>query len=176
MVNQQTLTGHWNEVRGKLKEKWGQLSDDDLRSFSGSIDQLVGRIQEKTGATRDAIRDFLDEVSEECGAALETAREKIQETAEDASDTGREAYAASRRGYTGAERVIQTRPGQSLAVAFGLGVVAGAGLAVLLRSRPRESAVSSMARGCSATEQFGRQILSALSGLVPESVTKGFRE
>ena len=52
MVNQQTLTGHWNEVRGKLKEKWGQLSDDDLRSFSGSIDQLVGRIQEKTGDAR----------------------------------------------------------------------------------------------------------------------------
>ena len=35
MVNQETLSGHWNEVRGKLKQKWGQLSDDDLQRVQG---------------------------------------------------------------------------------------------------------------------------------------------
>lgn len=41
MVNQQVLAGHWNELRGKLKEKWGKLTDDDLLSFNGNVDQLV---------------------------------------------------------------------------------------------------------------------------------------
>ena len=43
MVNQQVLTGKWNEVSGKLKEKWGKLSDDDLRGFNGNVEQLVGK-------------------------------------------------------------------------------------------------------------------------------------
>lgn len=49
MIDKQSLAGNWNQLRGKLKEKWGKLTDDDLRQFSGNVDQLVGRIQSKTG-------------------------------------------------------------------------------------------------------------------------------
>ena len=78
MVNQEVLAGHWNEVRGKLKEKWGQLSDDDVRAFTGSVDQLIGRIQQKTGETRDVIEDFLAEVAEEGSELLDTVRVKTE--------------------------------------------------------------------------------------------------
>jgi uncharacterized protein YjbJ (UPF0337 family) len=49
MVNTQMLQGQWNQVRGQLKKKWSQLSEDDLRFTNGNIDQLIGRIQHKTG-------------------------------------------------------------------------------------------------------------------------------
>ena len=63
MVNTQVLQGQWNQVRGQLKKKWGQLTDDDLKFANGNIDQLIGRIQHKTGEAREAIEGFLDELT-----------------------------------------------------------------------------------------------------------------
>jgi uncharacterized protein YjbJ (UPF0337 family) len=63
MVNTQVLQGQWNQVRGQLKKKWGQLTEDDLKFTNGNIDQLVGRIQHKTGEAREAIEGFLDELT-----------------------------------------------------------------------------------------------------------------
>ena len=63
MVNQQTLQGNWNEIRGKLRSKWGQLTGDDVQTFNGNVDQLVGTIQRKTGAARDSIEHYLAELS-----------------------------------------------------------------------------------------------------------------
>jgi len=52
-VNQQTLEGNWNEIKGKLHERWGQLTQDDLQRARGDVDQLVGLIQRKTGEARN---------------------------------------------------------------------------------------------------------------------------
>ena len=60
MVNAQVLQGQWNQVRGELKKKWGQLTEDDLRFNNGNIDQLVGKIQQRTGEAREAIEQFLE--------------------------------------------------------------------------------------------------------------------
>ena len=79
MVNQQVLAGKWNEVSGKIKEKWGKLSDDDLRTFNGNVDQLVGQIQRKTGETRQVIEEFLGEVADETSAAAAALRDKVHE-------------------------------------------------------------------------------------------------
>ena len=59
MINAQELQGQWNQVRGKVREKWGQLSDDDLTIQGGNVDQLIGKIQQKTGEGREAIEKFL---------------------------------------------------------------------------------------------------------------------
>ncbi len=164
MVNQQVLAGKWNELTGKLTKKWGKLTDDDLRNFNGSVDQLVGQIQRKTGETREAIEEFLGEVAEEGSDIAAVLRDKLQEGAAHAADSARQGYEALRHGYAEAERTIQQRPGQSLAVAFGLGMLAGVGVALLFRDRPSESA---LARGRAATEQFGRQMLDALTAMMP---------
>lgn len=53
------LKGNWNEVKGKLKQKYGQLADDDLTFEEGKEDELIGRIQQKTGEAKENIRDFI---------------------------------------------------------------------------------------------------------------------
>lgn len=53
------LKGHWNETKGKLKEKYGELTDDDLQYAEGQEDQLVGRLQQKLGKTKDEVKSML---------------------------------------------------------------------------------------------------------------------
>jgi uncharacterized protein YjbJ (UPF0337 family) len=51
------LKGSWNEVKGRLKQKYGQLTDDDLSFTEGKDDELLGRLQQKLGRTKDQIRE-----------------------------------------------------------------------------------------------------------------------
>ena len=62
MVNQAVLSENWNDIRATLKSKWRQLSDQDLKSFKGSADQLVNMIQQRTGQARNAIENQLEEM------------------------------------------------------------------------------------------------------------------
>jgi uncharacterized protein YjbJ (UPF0337 family) len=55
-MNNLELKGNWNEVKGKLKQKYGQLTDDDLNLAEGKEDELIGRIQKKLGKTKDEIK------------------------------------------------------------------------------------------------------------------------
>lgn len=53
MVNWDQIKGNWKQLSGKAKEKWGDLTDDDLRRIDGQRDQLVGRIQERYGIGKE---------------------------------------------------------------------------------------------------------------------------
>jgi uncharacterized protein YjbJ (UPF0337 family) len=59
MTNLQ-LKGSWNEVKGKLKQKYGQLTDDDLKFAEGKDDELLGRLQQKLGKTKDELRKEIE--------------------------------------------------------------------------------------------------------------------
>jgi uncharacterized protein YjbJ (UPF0337 family) len=50
------MKGSWNEVKGKLKQKYGQLTDDDLTFAEGKEDELLGRLQKRLGRTKDQLR------------------------------------------------------------------------------------------------------------------------
>ncbi len=63
-MNSLELKGDWNIMKGKLKQKWGDLTDDDLDYSEGKSDELVGRIQKRTGQTRDAVERTLREYDE----------------------------------------------------------------------------------------------------------------
>lgn len=54
------IKGNWNQVKGSLKQKYGKLTDDDLTYEEGKEDELLGRIQEKTGEAKQSIKDFID--------------------------------------------------------------------------------------------------------------------
>ncbi len=53
------LKGNWNELKGKIKQQYGELTDDDLVYEEGKDDELVGRIQKKIGKTKDQVIDWI---------------------------------------------------------------------------------------------------------------------
>ena len=55
-MDKQEVKGAWNEMKGRLKQKYGQLTDDDLAYEEGREDEMYGRLQQKLGKTKDEIR------------------------------------------------------------------------------------------------------------------------
>lgn len=53
------FNGSWNEVKGKLKQKYAQLTDDDLLFAEGKDDEVLGRLQQKLGETKENLRDTI---------------------------------------------------------------------------------------------------------------------
>jgi uncharacterized protein YjbJ (UPF0337 family) len=60
-MNWDELAGKWKQATGKVKEKWGKLTDDDLTAINGKREQLVGRIQERYGIAKEAAEKQVDE-------------------------------------------------------------------------------------------------------------------
>ncbi len=56
------LKGSWNEVKGKLKQKYGQLTDDDLAFADGKEDELLGRLQKRLGRPKDEVRAEIEDM------------------------------------------------------------------------------------------------------------------
>lgn len=54
------IKGNWNILKGKLKERWGELTDDDLDRADGDLDQLIGRLQIISGKTKEELHDEVD--------------------------------------------------------------------------------------------------------------------
>lgn len=61
-MNTVTLKGDWNVAKGKLKQKYGQLTDNDLAYEKGREDELIGRIQKRVGHTREEIQRVVNEI------------------------------------------------------------------------------------------------------------------
>jgi len=63
-MNEDILEGKWKQLRGQVKETWGELTDDEIDEINGRRDKLVGKLQEKYGYAReeaeDEVDDFLD--------------------------------------------------------------------------------------------------------------------
>jgi uncharacterized protein YjbJ (UPF0337 family) len=161
MPNAQTLQGNWNEIKGKLRTKWGQLTQDDVSMFNGNVDQLVGTIQRKTGEARQSIEQYLDSLtsggSSTVGQVAETVRDyatqatnRISEYAGEAghyatdfaSHAGErvqqgteQASRAMQQGYRQAESVVRHNPAESVAVCFGAGVLVGLMVGMMISNR-----------------------------------------
>ena len=66
-MNTLEIKGDWNIIKGKLKQKWANLTDNDLRYTEGQQEELVGRIQKLTGETREVVENTIKEYSSACG-------------------------------------------------------------------------------------------------------------
>ena len=97
MINEQTLQGNWHEIQGKLRSKWGSLTDDDVKEFDGNVEQLIGKIQKKTGATLESIEQFFDQLTTNGASAVSRAGEAVART-------------PSRRRMPSRKRPIKPRP------------------------------------------------------------------
>lgn len=62
MDNDWKIKGNWNELKGKVKQKWADLTDDDVLYVEGKEDELLGRIQKRIGKTKDEIKKEIDEL------------------------------------------------------------------------------------------------------------------
>ena len=137
MISQQTLQGNWNEIQGKLRSKWGVLTDDDLQVFNGNVEQLLGTIQRKTGEARASIEQYFEQFNLDGAAAISRAGETVRAYAQQAGDsvqeTSHKAAAFVREGYAEVEDRVRQRPAESLAVCFGIGVITGVVVGLLLR-------------------------------------------
>jgi uncharacterized protein YjbJ (UPF0337 family) len=67
-MNKLEIKGDWNILKGKVKQKWANLTDDDLRFTAGKEEELIGRIQKRTGEARENVEHAL---KESCGCSSE---------------------------------------------------------------------------------------------------------
>jgi len=184
MINVDKLSGKWNEIRGQVKQKWGKLTDNDLTFANGNVDQLIGTIQRKTGEAREEIESFLNETMEKGASILQQAKDTIQNTAAQVSDTVRKGYQKANEtvheGYESVnERIeqgeekfdefVQNRPKQSVLIALGVGIVAGAGVAMLLSNRSQSCYTAK------AVNKDAKHFWDSLMSSLPESVSSRFR-
>lgn len=65
-MNKLEMKGDWNIIKGTLKQKWAKLTDDDLQYADGKNDELIGRIQKRTGESREAVEDAINEACSSC--------------------------------------------------------------------------------------------------------------
>jgi uncharacterized protein YjbJ (UPF0337 family) len=59
-MNKEQAAGKWNQIKGRAKKAWAELTDDDFERAEGSVDKLHGIIQEKVGDTKEKIKEKLD--------------------------------------------------------------------------------------------------------------------
>jgi len=134
-INVQTIQGDWNYLCGLARQRWSQLTDDDLLFKGvgtgvqeGNIEQLVGRIQEKTGEGREAIEAFLSEMTSRGSSAVAHAAEAAGQYAHQVSDR-------LRARYDDAESLVRRHPTETVVAAFGIGLVAGLIVGQAIRAR-----------------------------------------
>ena len=60
-MNKDIINGQWAQLKGKAKEKWGELTNDDLDIIEGKRDQLAGKIREKYGRTKEEAEKEIDD-------------------------------------------------------------------------------------------------------------------
>lgn len=62
MINTTEIQGNWKETKGKLKQKFAMLTDDDLLFIEGKQDELLGRLQARLGRTKEELRKIISEI------------------------------------------------------------------------------------------------------------------
>jgi uncharacterized protein YjbJ (UPF0337 family) len=139
MSTKQQVLGNWNQLKGKIKDQWGQLTDDELQEVEGNFDELVGLIQQKTGRRKQEIQRMVSRFNEEASGhltrAANTAREYVGQAGERLRGATEHARERAMEGYEGAQEMFRRRPTESVAAAFVTGLAVGLMIGMLLSPR-----------------------------------------
>ncbi len=72
-MNSDQFEGKWKQLKGNVKQRWGKLTDDDVTALSGKKDELIGKLQERYGITREQAQKEADEWAAAANADLDTS-------------------------------------------------------------------------------------------------------
>ncbi|MDZ4656981.1 MAG: CsbD family protein [Bythopirellula sp.] len=135
MLTKEELSGTWNDIKGRVKQEWGNISDDELKQVEGSIDRLVGLIQKNTGQARIEIEKTLRSLSEQSAGLLGSASQAVQGAAQTAQEYAGQASDMAKEQYGKAQEMVRQRPAESAIVCFGTGLLLGVVVGLLARSK-----------------------------------------
>lgn len=97
-MNSEILTGKWNELKGKVKETFGRLTDDDLMQVEGSSDRVVGLLQQRYGYSKDQAQrewdnfynSYQNNATDTANDLADTAKNKLHDLSQGAAKVARD--------------------------------------------------------------------------------------
>jgi len=152
MITKEHAQGNWKTIVGAVKEKFSQITGDELTGLEGNLDKLIGLVQRKSGQSREWVEAFLTDassaskdvaqrVSDTATQYASQAAEVVRENYEYLSDSAHRGYEqvsdAASRGYDNTVKTVSNRPLESVAIALGCGILAGLVVGLSLASKRR---------------------------------------
>lgn len=145
MLTREEIQGSWTQLKGQIRERWGQITDDELQQVHGDAEQFLGFLQKKTGQSRQELEKFVRHAMDNGQQALDRGQNYVQQAADTARDYAQRATQSVREGYEAVEQnleagfedaqeMVRARPVESLTAAFGAGLVTGVLVSLMLRS------------------------------------------
>lgn len=128
MSNQACLEENWDTIKGKLRTKWRELTDEDLDASQRDLNHLVQTIQRKTGEASESVENFFGQILSSGTAAFYQAGDSVR-------DGAQEANASIRRTFADVEDAVRQRPASSIAIGLAIGVLTGLTLSLFLRRK-----------------------------------------
>ncbi len=141
MVTKEQVSGNWNSIVRSVKEKFSQISGDELNRVQGNVNELVALVQRKSGQSKEWVEAFLNDA----GQATENIAHRISEGASQYASQAQEALSenyehlaeGAQRGYDYTMKTVSRRPMESVAIALGAGVLAGLMIGLSMSSSKR---------------------------------------
>lgn len=76
MLNQDIVQGKWNQIKGKIRQTWGELTDNEIEQAKGNMDMFVGTVQTRYGGEKESIRKQLNDFVKDIGTDDKTPRDR----------------------------------------------------------------------------------------------------
>src|SRR5574339_773061 len=136
MLTREELQGHWTQLKGRIRERWGQITDDELQQVHGDAEQFVGFLQRKTGQSRQEVESFVRDAMNRGQSFAQQAGDTVRDYAQRAAQNMQDGYETIEQnlesGFQEAQETVRARPIESVGVAFGAGMVAGVLVSLML--------------------------------------------
>jgi uncharacterized protein YjbJ (UPF0337 family) len=152
MITKEHAQGNWKTIIGAVKEKFSQITGDELTGIEGNLDKLIGLVQRKSGQSREWVEAFLTDashasqnvaqrVSDTASQYASQAAEVVCDNYENLSNAAHRGYEqvsdAASRGYDNTVKTVSNRPLESIAIALGCGVLTGLVVGLSMASKRR---------------------------------------
>jgi uncharacterized protein YjbJ (UPF0337 family) len=128
-ITKEELQGSWDQLVGSIQKKYSDITGDELAAVKGNLSQLVGLINRKTGQSREEVEQYLSTLTSAGNDTIHRLADSAGRYATNAQEAVQVGYdrlrESSQEGYLTARRAVRQSPMESLAMAFGVGVVAG---------------------------------------------------